>query len=52
MVCINVSLACVITFSSGSMFRLAKRGAVCAVWKEFVIIIMAVLCCRNILLIH
>jgi hypothetical protein len=49
-VCMNESLACVITFSRGSMLRLAKSGAVCAVYEEFVIILMAFFCWRNILL--
>jgi hypothetical protein len=46
----NESLACVITFSSGSMLRLENKGAVCAVYDEFVIILMAFFCGRNILL--
>ncbi len=44
------SFACVITFSSGSMLRLANRGAVREVYEEFVIILMAFFCRRNILL--
>jgi hypothetical protein len=44
------SLACVITFSRGSMLSLAKSGAVCAVYEEFVIILIAFFCWRNILL--
>ncbi len=43
-VCMNESLACVITFSSGSMLRLANSGAVWAVYEEFVIILMAFFC--------
>jgi hypothetical protein len=32
------------------MLRCANRGAVCAVYAEFVMILMAFFCCRNILL--
>ncbi len=49
MVCINASFACVITFSRGSMCKPSNRGAVCALYLEFVMILMAFFCCRNIL---
>ncbi len=49
MVCINDSLACIITLSRGSMCRCLNRGAVCALKLEFVMILMAFFCCRKIL---
>ena len=39
-----MSLALVIILASGSMFRLLKSGAVCAVYPEFVMILMAFFC--------
>ncbi len=46
--CMNVTLACGMIFSRGSMLRLSKSGAVCSRQSAFARMRMAFFCCLNI----